>query len=224
LGFSVPFASIWAWGVGGGSRKLVGPRDSLDVGGRPPRWTQPMSGAPVALVTPRSPAAGLIEDTAVSNESISSTITANGSRNNHEVRIRVERDDDANRISAVLEALGYTVLRELEEGDGPSRLRWAVERLAGRYKLTQREQDILEGVLAGRNNDEIGRELEISRATVKWHMHNLFAKTSTGNRENLLRLALQLGGMRDASELALSSEVRVPTGEPTEDVLSKPWF
>jgi DNA-binding CsgD family transcriptional regulator len=112
----------------------------------------------------------------------------------NEVRIWVDRDDDANRVSAVLEALGYTVLRELEEGDGPARLRWAVNRLARRHKLTSREQDILERVLAGRNNDEIGKDLEISRATVKWHMHNIFAKTGTATREGLLRCALQLDG------------------------------
>ena len=53
-------------------------------------------------------------------------------------------------------------------------------------------------MLAGRNNDEISKDLEISRATVKWHMHNVFAKTNTGNRESLLRLALQLGGVRES--------------------------
>jgi DNA-binding CsgD family transcriptional regulator len=111
-----------------------------------------------------------------------------------EVHIRVAHDDDASRISAVLEALGYSVQRQLDEGDGPQRLRWAVNRLARRHKLTSREQDILELVLEGRANAQIGRALEISRATVKWHMHNVFAKTNTGNRESLLRLALQLGG------------------------------
>ena len=112
----------------------------------------------------------------------------------NEVRIWVERDDDAHKVSAVLEALGYTVLRELEEGDGPARLRWAVNRLAQRHKLTPREQDILQLVLGGRNNEDISKDLDISRATVKWHMHNIFAKSNTGNRESLLRLALQLGG------------------------------
>lgn len=115
----------------------------------------------------------------------------------NQVHIRVSHDDDANRISAVLEALGYSVLRELDEGDAPSRLHWAVTRLARFHKLTEREQDLLECVLSGKTNEEIGRALEISRATVKWHMHNIFAKTNTGNRESLLRLALQLGGARE---------------------------
>jgi len=132
----------------------------------------------------------------VSNSTTTTTTTTTTPDNDTEVRIWVAADEDANRVSAVLEALGYTVLRELSEGDGPARLRWAVNRLAGRHKLTPREQDILERVLAGRNNEEIGIDLEISRATVKWHMHNIFAKTNTGNRESLLRLALQLGGVR----------------------------
>ena len=110
-----------------------------------------------------------------------------------EVHIRVAQDDDASRIAAVLEALGYRVMRELDEGDAPQRLAWAVTRLARRHKLTSREQGILALVLDGHNNEAVGRKLQISRATVKWHMHNLFAKTNTGNRESLLRLALQLG-------------------------------
>ena len=129
----------------------------------------------------------------MSNETTATTATI---PSNNEVRIWVTDDDDANRVSAVLEALGYCVLRELEQGDGPTRLRWAVNRLARRHKLTAREQEILERVLAGRNNEEISKDLEISRATVKWHMHNIFAKSNTGNRESLLRLALQLGGNR----------------------------
>ena len=159
-----------------------------------------------------------------------------------EVRIWVDRDEDANRVSAVLEALGYTVLRELEEGDGPARLRWAVNRLARRHKLTGREQDILERVLAGRNNEDIGSDLEISRATVKWHMHNIFAKTNTGNRESLLRLALQLGGGReqeDDEEQVVEREADVKTEPhkaangrsheprdviPAAAVPSKSWF
>lgn len=108
------------------------------------------------------------------------------------VRIQVERDDDAARVSAVLEALGYVVVRDLVEGEAASRLRWAVDRVARRYKLTLREQNVLEHVLAGRTNAEIAGELDVSRATVKWHMRNVFTKTFVCDREGLLRLALQL--------------------------------
>ena len=131
-----------------------------------------------------------------------------------QVHIRVAQDDDASRISAVLEALGYSVLRELDEGDGPHRLNWAVDRLARRHQLTSREQDMLELVLDGRTNTQISRALDISRATVKWHMHNVFAKTNTGNRESLLRLALQLGNSRGASMPASSRSASTPVSVP----------
>jgi DNA-binding CsgD family transcriptional regulator len=143
-----------------------------------------------------------------------------------EVHIRVAHDHDATRISSVLEALGYKVVRELDEGDGPSRLRWAVSRLGQRHRLTAREQDILERVLCGSSNQEIGRSLEISRATVKWHMHNLFAKTNTNNRESLLRLALQLGGGEPAMaplssirSAAPSQPARAPSAKHSEPVV-----
>lgn len=159
---------------------------------------------------------------------------------NNQVHIRVTTDDDANRISAVLEALGYSVLRELDEGDAPSRLHWAVTRLARFHKLTEREQDLLECVLSGKTNEEIGRTLEISRATVKWHMHNIFAKTNTGNRESLLRLALQLGGGREprieprmvaratthwapADEVTARIEFDQPRVPPAESIPSKAY-
>jgi DNA-binding CsgD family transcriptional regulator len=112
---------------------------------------------------------------------------------NLEVIIRVAADADATRITALLEALGYTVARALDEGDGPSRLAWAVDRLSRHHSLTEREREMLAGVLAGLDNRGLSESLGITRATVKWHMHNVFAKTGTQNREALLRAALQLG-------------------------------
>jgi len=153
-------------------------------------------------------------DTLVTNTDITTTT---------EVHIRVAQDEDASRISAVLEALGYSVLRQLDEGDGPQRLRWAVTRLARRHKLTARERSILELVLNGRTNQQIGRELEISRATVKWHMHNVFAKTNSNNRECLLRLALQLGGGGgDAPPAAKSEGALRPSAAPSQALAPEP--
>lgn len=109
------------------------------------------------------------------------------------VRFAVEDDEQANKITALLEALGYEAVRELDHGSPQTRLRWAVARLAGAAHLTERERDILDRVLQGRLNTEIGEELGISKATVKWHMHNIFTKTGATTREALLREALQLG-------------------------------
>jgi DNA-binding CsgD family transcriptional regulator len=110
------------------------------------------------------------------------------------VRFAVEDDEQANKITALLEALGYEVIREIEHGSAQTRLRWAVTRLSSRAKLTEREREILQRVLQGRHNGEIGEELGIRKATVKWHMHNIFTKTGARTREGLLREALQLGG------------------------------
>jgi DNA-binding CsgD family transcriptional regulator len=129
-----------------------------------------------------------------------------------EVRIAVDSDDDANRIAAVLEALGYTVVRDIEPMEPASRLRWATEQMARRYKLTSREREILQLVLAGEaDTTALGRILELSRATVKWHMHNIFAKTGTVGTEQLLRRALQLPDVQAESAAAAA-------------VPSKSWF
>jgi DNA-binding CsgD family transcriptional regulator len=109
------------------------------------------------------------------------------------VRFAVDDDEHATKIIALLEALGYEAVRELDHGSPQTRLRWAVSRLVTAANLTERERDILDRVLQGRLNTEIGEELGISKATVKWHMHNIFTKTGATTREALLREALQLG-------------------------------
>lgn len=110
------------------------------------------------------------------------------------VRFTVEDDEQANKIIALLEALGYEAIREIEHGSAQTRLRWAVKRLTQRASLTEREREILQRVLRGRSNSQIGEELGIRKATVKWHMHNIFTKTGARTREALLREALELGG------------------------------
>lgn len=111
------------------------------------------------------------------------------------VRFFVEGDEQANKITALLEALGYEAVREIDHDSPQTRLRWAVTRLASSARLTERERSILDRVLQGCGNAEIGEELGISKATVKWHMHNIFTKTGAKTREALLREALQLGGV-----------------------------
>ncbi|EDM78656.1 putative transcriptional regulator [Plesiocystis pacifica SIR-1] len=129
-------------------------------------------------------------------------MTDNGSSNDEEggtrreVRIWVESDADAAKIRVVLEAIGFAVLRDVGDGEA-TLIRWAVENLHNRYRLTAREQDIVEGILAGQRNAQMAKTLGISQATVKWHLHNIFTKTEVQDRESLLRLILQLGRVRD---------------------------
>lgn len=56
--------------------------------------------------------------------------------------------------------------------------------------LTTREQQILELLTNGFSNKLISRHLEISEATVKTHMMNLFRKIGARSRTDAVRLAL----------------------------------
>lgn len=131
------------------------------------------------------------------------------------VRFAVAHDEQAAKITALLEALGYEVIRDLSPDTAQTRMRWAVERLTSHAQLTGRETDILALLLQGHSNGEIGQALKISKATVKWHMHNVFCKTGTATREGLLREALLLGGVT-------RRPVPAPTQEIEDDVADDP--
>lgn len=72
------------------------------------------------------------------------------------------------------------------------------ERLLGRVRapqlaLTSRELDVLRLVAAGRSNDEIARELFISRATVKTHLAHLYDKLGVTSRTRAVAVARERG-------------------------------
>lgn len=60
-------------------------------------------------------------------------------------------------------------------------------------ELSNRELQIVELVAAGLTNQEISKELDISKRTVDNHVSNVLNKTATGNRVALVRWALQSG-------------------------------
>ncbi len=60
-------------------------------------------------------------------------------------------------------------------------------------ELSKRELQIVELVSAGMTNQEISKELDISKRTVDNHVSNVLNKTATGNRVALVRWALQSG-------------------------------
>jgi len=103
------------------------------------------------------------------------------------IRLACEGDEHAHRAACILEAVGYTVVRDIA---GLDTIADRARAIGEKFKLTTREQDVFDGVIRGRSNEQIARELDISRATVKWHMHNVLSKTNTGTREQMLRLAL----------------------------------
>jgi DNA-binding NarL/FixJ family response regulator len=70
------------------------------------------------------------------------------------------------------------------------------QRLAERMAtepLTHREQDVLEQIVRGKSNKEIGTALDISEATVKTHINNLLGKLGVADRTQAATAAIQRG-------------------------------
>jgi DNA-binding NarL/FixJ family response regulator len=63
----------------------------------------------------------------------------------------------------------------------------------GTEQLTHREQDVLEQIVRGKSNKEIGQELDISEATVKTHINSLLGKLGVTDRTQAATIALQRG-------------------------------
>ena len=80
---------------------------------------------------------------------------------------------------------------------GQKRIPAAVaERLAERFAveaLTGREQQVLELIVRGKSNKEIGTALKISEATVKSHINSLLSKLGVTDRTQAATTAIQRG-------------------------------
>ncbi len=80
---------------------------------------------------------------------------------------------------------------------GKTRIPPAVaQRLAERMggpSLTARELGVLKLIVAGKSNKEIGKELEISEATVKTHINSILSKLAVSDRTQAATTALQRG-------------------------------
>jgi two-component system NarL family response regulator len=63
----------------------------------------------------------------------------------------------------------------------------------GTEDLTPREFDVLEQIVHGKSNKEIGTELEISEATVKTHINSLLGKLGVTDRTQAATAAIQRG-------------------------------
>ncbi|ACQ80732.1 two component transcriptional regulator, LuxR family [Beutenbergia cavernae DSM 12333] len=75
-------------------------------------------------------------------------------------------------------------------------------RLLGRMRspglaLTRRELEVLELVARGRSNDDVARELFLSRATVKTHLAHVYDKLGVDSRTAAVAVARQRGLLRD---------------------------
>jgi len=63
-------------------------------------------------------------------------------------------------------------------------------------ELTEREQQVLEGMSQGKSNGEIGRSLYLSEDTVKTHARRLFRKLGVSDRAQAVALGFRHGLVR----------------------------
>ncbi len=59
--------------------------------------------------------------------------------------------------------------------------------------LTDQEQLVLQLLVEGLSNREIGERLVVTVGTAKWHVHNVYAKLGVHNRVAAIRRAGELG-------------------------------
>lgn len=67
----------------------------------------------------------------------------------------------------------------------------SLQQVGARFGLTAREEDVLAALSRGLSLAEIGDELQISRQTVKSHVHNLYLKLDVHNRLEAVRIILE---------------------------------
>ncbi len=77
--------------------------------------------------------------------------------------------------------------------------------------LTQREQEILQLIVAGKSNKEIAENLTVTLSTVKWYVNQIFGKLSVRSRVQAMVRARELNLLTKATEAVSISPI------PTED-------
>ena len=68
------------------------------------------------------------------------------------------------------------------------------------FRLTRREQDVLERITEGRTNREIATELFISEKTASVHVSNIKSKLGANGRAEIAAIAVRLGLVADAPD------------------------
>jgi len=63
--------------------------------------------------------------------------------------------------------------------------------------LTQRERQVMKGLVTGQSNKTIAREYDISPRTVEVYRANVMTKMQAGNLSELVRFAIRAGVVED---------------------------
>ena len=87
-----------------------------------------------------------------------------------------------------------SVRSALKQQDGESKRRTERAEIEGKLaSLSNRERDVLEGLVAGQANKQIAYDLGISPRTVEIYRANLMTKMKAGSLSELVRMALIVG-------------------------------
>jgi DNA-binding CsgD family transcriptional regulator len=98
------------------------------------------------------------------------------------IKIETERSEDATKVAALLEALGYEVERV---GAGDEGAAWRLAEVVRKGHLTETETRVLEMLVRDETQASMAKALNVSRHEVRWQVSKVFAKTKR-SREQLL--------------------------------------
>jgi len=81
--------------------------------------------------------------------------------------------------------------------NGPKNEAAAAEMTTRVASLTQRERQVMQGLVTGQSNKVIAREYDISPRTVEVYRANVMTKMQAGNLSELVRFAIRAGVIKD---------------------------
>jgi two-component system response regulator FixJ len=103
----------------------------------------------------------------------------------------LEKPFDDERLIGMIETA-------LSQSDGEAKSEAVTAELASRLaSLTQRERQVMQGLVTGQSNKQIAREYDISPRTVEVYRANVMTKMQAGNLSELVRFAIRAGVLKD---------------------------
>jgi two-component system response regulator FixJ len=103
----------------------------------------------------------------------------------------LEKPFDDERLIGMIE----TALAQKETGSKSDAL--SADMAARVASLTQRERQVMQGLVTGQSNKTIAREYDISPRTVEVYRANVMTKMQAGNLSELVRFAIKAGIVKD---------------------------
>jgi two-component system response regulator FixJ len=103
----------------------------------------------------------------------------------------LEKPFEDERLIGMIE----TALAERESGSKNEAL--SADMAARVASLTQRERQVMQGLVTGQSNKAIAREYDISPRTVEVYRANVMTKMQAGNLSELVRFAIRAGIVED---------------------------